>query len=212
LEEKLLPAVIHELRRLAPERQTPATESTLRDLEGLQKRIATILTSRDQIYLATSHWGGLITTKDGKDPEEYSLDEYQRLIKSMMEVLWKTSPLLHISHRRLKRFMAEWGQRWPKGPRDSPGVFIFFQQWRPEEEVPDVHDIEYMLNHWLQKRGDISASCTQVIRSFGKYKSALEDMLQRPPEARPGQYIGTYLIWRQHMLAACCKCLSECYA
>jgi len=179
------------------------------DLVKLQKRMEKILTSRDQIYLATSHWGGLLTTKDGKAAEENSVSEYQRMIERMVDVLWNMSAILQRTHLRLSGFMKEWGESWPKGPRDAPGVFTFFRNWVPEEQVPDVRTIESMLNYWLQERGDVSPSCTEVIRSFIKYESALRDMLHRPPKARPGQYAGKYLIWRQHMLAAYCEYLYD---
>ena len=116
-----------------------------------QRRISKILTSRDQIYFAICHWGGLITTTDGKEPDLVSLDEYQELIETMVDVLWDMSPILQTTRLRLLRLMEKWGHRWPKGPRDSPGVFTFFQTWRPEDEVPDVHDIESMLNYWVQE-------------------------------------------------------------
>jgi len=201
--------MLQNLRDLKPAQTTSPVDSTIDDLMELQKQMQKILTSRDQIYFATRHWGGTIATTDGKAPEENTLEDYQELIISMVDVMWSMQPILLTTQLRLRTFMARWGHRWPKGPRDSPGVFTFFQTWRPEETVPDVEDIESMLNYWVQKRGNISPSCTEVIRSFKKYEPALKDMLKRPPEAQPGRDIGTCLIWRQHILAACCKYPSE---
>ena len=208
-QEKLLANILQKLYKLNTEQQALATGSTIKDLMVLQRQISKILTSRDQIYFAISHWGGLITTNDGMEPDLLPLDEYQGLIEKMVNVLWDMSPLLQITRLRLLGFIAEWGARWPKGPRDSPGVFTFFQNWQAEDEIPDVHNTELMLDYWLQERGDISPSCTEVIRSFEKYEAALRDMMKPPPRARLGEYAGTYVIWRQHMLGAYCTYLWE---
>jgi len=205
--------ILFQLDALSLERRGDTTEETFRTLQPVRKGMTKVLTSRDQIYLATAHWAGTIATSEGEVREADTPDDYQRVIKGMVDVLWEMGKYLFMTARRLRRLVGEFGAEWPLGLRDSPGVFTFMQAWRPEESVPKAHAIGVLLDFWVRKRGHLSPAIIEVITTFGQYESALTDILQRPPPTEPQQdgkkelrkYAGGYLLWRQHLLAAYCE-------
>lgn len=210
---QLVDNVLFELDALRLERRGDTTEETIRTLQPVQKGTTKVLTSRDQIYLATAHWAGTIATNNGEAREEDTLDDYQRVIENMVDVLWEMGEIFFMTARRLRRLVREFGGEWPLGPRDSPGIFTFMQAWRPEQSAPKFHAIGVLLNFWVRKRRHLFPAITEVITTFGQYGSALEDILQRPRPTEPRQdvgielrkYAGGYLIWRHHLLAAYCE-------
>ena len=209
---QLLDDVSFRLGALELEEGDPA-KKTFRTSNQLQQEMTKLLTCRDQIYPTTAHWAGTVATTNGDLRPASSPDDYQRVIKKMVDILYEMEEILSLTARRLRRLIAATGGEWPSGPRNAPGIFTFMRAWRPEESVPEAYAIGVLLNFWVRKRGHLFPAITEVITTFGQYESALTDMLQRPPPTEPQQegrkelrkYAGGYLIWRQHLLGAYCE-------